>query len=205
LLAVALSLAGVWWTSVRNPVCWPVGLASVLLYGWIFLGARLYSDALLQIVYAVLQCYGWWCWRRAGGDAPDAGRDAAGGAARQASRRPPVAHPRAGQLLAALLAGIAGALALGALMHRYTDAALPWLDASLAAMSLVAQFWMARLYRLNWLLWIGVDLVYIGLYLNRGLALTAALYAGFVALAAYGWWQWRPQARGSAAPAQAAG
>jgi len=174
LLAVALSVAAVWWTTVRNALCWPVGLVSVLLYGWIFYGAHLYSDALLQLVYAALQCYGWWQWRRAP----------------RVARRPQVRRPRMPDLVLAVLLGVTGALALGTVMSRYTDAAFPWLDATLTALSLVAQYWMARLYRINWLLWIAVDLVYVGLYVVRDLPLTAALYAGFVVLAALGWRQW---------------
>jgi nicotinamide mononucleotide transporter len=168
---------------VRNPVCWPVGLVSVLLYGWIFLGARLYSDMLLQGIYAVLQAYGWWNWRRAA-------RAPAASGSGLPDRRPPVVQARLRDLLGALLAGAVAALMLGAIMARYTDAALPWLDAALAALSLVAQYWMARLYRINWLLWIAVDLVYVLLYLNRGLPLTAALYVGFVVLAGIGWRMW---------------
>lgn len=188
-----LSLAAVWWTSLRNPVCWPVGLVSVLLYGWIFLGARLYSDALLQIVYAVLQCYGWWNWRRSRQALalPDAAAALVYPGGSQ-QNRPPVAVPRAHELLRTLCLSGLGAVLLGQFMARYTDAALPWLDAALAALSLVAQYWMARLFRASWLLWIGVDLVYVALYLNRSLPLTAALYAGFVALAVYGWVKWTP-------------
>jgi len=174
ILAVVLSVAAVWWTTVRNRLCWPVGLVSVLLYGWIFYGAKLYSDALLQLVYAALQCYGWWQWRIAPAQV----------------RRPDVRHPRARDLTLGMLLGAIGAVALGAIMSRYTDAALPWLDATLTAFSLVAQYWMARLYRANWLLWILVDLVYVGLYGVRHLPLTAVLYAGFVLLAVLGWRQW---------------
>ncbi len=159
---------------MRNRLCWPVGLVSVLLYGWVFYGARLYSDALLQMVYAGLQCYGWWQWHRASAHA----------------RRPHVRRPRARDLAAALLVGVIGAIALGAIMSRFTDAALPWLDAALTALSLVAQYWMARLYRVNWLLWIAVDLVYVAVYAVRELPLTAVLYAGFVVLAVLGWRQW---------------
>jgi len=43
----------------------------------------------------------------------------------------------------------------------------------------------------NWLLWIGVDIVYIGLFVNRGLPLTAVLYAVFLGLATLGYVQWR--------------
>jgi len=174
ILAVALSVAAVWWTTVRNRLCWPVGLLSVLLYGWIFYGAKLYSDALLQLVFAALQCYGWWQWRMA--PAP--------------LRLPQVRRPKGRDLALGVLLGAMGALALGALMAHYTDAALPWLDAALTAFSLVAQYWMARLYRANWLLWILVDLVYVGLYVVRHLPLTAVLYAGFVLLAVLGWRQW---------------
>jgi len=174
ILAVGLSVVAVWWTTVRNRLCWPVGLVSVLLYGWIFYGAKLYSDALLQLVYAALQCYGWWQWR----------------AAPAQERRPHVRQPRRRDLALGVLLGTLGAVGLGAIMSRYTDAALPWLDATLTAFSLVAQYWMARLYRANWLLWILVDLVYVGLYGVRHLPLTAALYAGFILLAVVGWRQW---------------
>lgn len=159
---------------MRNQLCWPVGLVSVLLYAWIFYGARLYSDALLQLVYAALQCYGWWRWSKAPVRA----------------QRPQVCRPKGRDLALAVLVGAVGAVALGNVMSRYTDAALPWLDATLTAFSLVAQYWMARLYRINWLLWIAVDLVYVGVYVVRQLPLTAALYAGFVVLAILGWRQW---------------
>jgi len=182
-LGVALSVAAVWLTTARNSWCWPVGLASVIVYGWIFVGARLYSDALLQVVYAVLEIYGWWQWRRSP----------------QAAGQPQVRPARTLELWVPAVVAFAGALALGAGMARYTDAALPWLDAVLTAASLVAQFWMARLIRANWLLWIAVDLAYVGVYWSRALPLTAALYAGFVVLAAVGWRRWGAVAAGTPA------
>jgi len=175
-LGVALSIAAVWLTTVRNAWCWPVGLASVLVYGWIFIGARLYSDALLQLIFAVLEVYGWWQWRRLP----------------QAAGQPAVRPARAAEIWVPAGIALVAAPVLGAGMAHYTDAALPWLDAVLTAASLVAQFWMARLIRANWLLWIAVDLVYVGVYWSRALQPTAALYAGFVVLAAIGWRRWRP-------------
>ncbi len=174
LAAVVLSIAAVWWTTARKPICWPVGLVSVLVYAWIFFRARLYSDALLQGVYAVLQVYGWRRWS----------------AAPQEQGLPQLRRPALSELLLHLSIGAVGAVLLGTAMARYTDAAVPWLDATLTAFSLVAQWWAARLVRTNWLLWIAVDVVYVGLYATRQLPLTAALYAGFVVLAAIGWWRW---------------
>ena len=178
-LAIVLSLAAVWWTTRRNPLCWPVGFLSVVLYGGVFYSARLYSDALLQIVYAALELYGWRTWLRAPQD--------------EAHDAHPRVAPASGRMIGGgLLAGAVGWTMLGALMSRYTDAALPWVDSGLTAFSLVAQFWMARLVRANWLLWIGVDVIYVGMYLNQGLRLTAGLYLAFIALAVMGWRSWRP-------------
>lgn len=171
---MALSVAAVWLTTARNSLCWPLGLVSVLVYGAIFLRARLYSDALLQLVYAVLEIYGWWQWRRAP----------------RTDGRPLPRRLAGPDCWLPLVLAVPAALALGAAMARYTDAAMPWLDAALTAASLVAQYWMARMYRANWLLWIGVDAIYVGVYWLRALPLTAALYAGFIALAWRGWRRW---------------
>jgi nicotinamide mononucleotide transporter len=173
-VAVALSLLAVWWTTRRNAWCWPTGLASVLLYAWIFFTSRLYSDALLQLAFAALLIYGWWCWRRAP----------------RANDLPLVRRPAWRDIFVPLGTGTLGALALGALMANYTDASIPWLDATLTALSLVAQYWMARLYRINWPLWIALDVVYVGVYITKDLPLTAGLYAVFIALAVFGWRQW---------------
>jgi nicotinamide mononucleotide transporter len=97
---------------------------------------------------------------------------------------------------------MAGALVLGYAMHRWTDAALPWLDAALTSFSLVAQWWQGRRHVAAWWLWIAVDVIYVGEYVYKHLLITAVLYAGFIALAAMGLRQWR-QAEPAAAPSAA--
>jgi nicotinamide riboside transporter PnuC len=111
----------VWLTVKQNPWCWPIGLVMVLLYSWIFYDVKLYSDMLLQVIYAALQVYGWWQWTRAVKSSMDA-RSRLGG-------RPSL--PPDGRR--------GGSLLLGAAMAHWTDAAQPWLDAFLTGFSLVAQ------------------------------------------------------------------
>lgn len=48
LIAATISALGVWLMAKRLRWGWPVGLVSVLIYGWVFVDAKLYSDALLQ-------------------------------------------------------------------------------------------------------------------------------------------------------------
>lgn len=179
IIAVLLSASAVWLTVKQNLLCWPLGLVSVLMYSWVFFDVKLYSDMLLQLVYAVLQLYGWWQWTRGG--VQHAGR--------QVSRLP------GSQLLLSLAVGSAGSLLLGYLMATHTDAAAPWLDAALTSFSLVAQVWMAQKRLECWPLWIALDVIYVGLFLSKDLYLTAVLYAVFTALAIAGWRAWqRPRA-----------
>jgi nicotinamide mononucleotide transporter len=174
-IAVLVNVLGVWLTARRTPWCWPVGVVAVLLYVWIFYEVRLYSDMLLQGAFALMQGYGWWRWRTG---RMDHGRV-------QVERLP------LGRGWGALGTGALIALLLGAGMARFTDAEVPWLDATLTAYSLVASYWAARKYVASWWLWIALDTVYVGLYYYKALPLTAALYAGFILLAVYGLRAWQ--------------
>jgi nicotinamide mononucleotide transporter len=147
----------------------------VLLYSWIFFEVKLYSDMLLQVIYAALQLYGWWQWTR-GGEA-HYGRQVS-----QLDTRP---------MLFGLAMGATGSLLLGAAMAHWTDAAQPWLDAALTGFSLVAQLWMARKHLQCWPLWIALDVIFVGLFVYKGMYLTAALYGIFMLLAVQGWREWR--------------
>ncbi len=186
-VATAFGLACVWLSVRRNVWTWPTGLVQVALYVWVFFQAKLYSDVLLHLVYVALQVYGWVCWRRRG----------------PAGDRLAVSRltPRAFAAWLGLAAG--GSVALGLAMARFTDAALPWADAAIAAVSLVAQTLLARKQLETWLLWIAVDVVAIGVYAAKALYLTCGLYAVFLGLATTGWFAWRREYRSASAAAAA--
>ena len=59
------------------------------------------------------------------------------------------------------------------------------------AISLAAQYLLTRKYIENWYCWILADLIYIPLYVSKGLFLTAGLYALFLLMCLAGlkeWW-----------------
>ena len=171
---MAATILGIWLTTRRLLICWPITLLADFLYLVVFYRARLFSDALLQIFFVVFTLYGWWHWWRG---------------LRQEGEVRVVPLPVRG-LLAGLAAGALGAVLLGWLMVR-VGAALPHLDAALASYSLVATWWQARKHIANWWLWIVVDFVYVGEYVYKNLNATALLYAGLVALAVLGLRDWR--------------
>lgn len=177
--AATLSASAVWLTTKRNPWCFPVGLMSISVYVWVFVGAKLYSDVLLQCAFAGMLVFGWIRWMQ--------NLDSSGHVhVARLPRQLAITH---------LVIGVSGGLVLGFVMQRWTDASLPWLDAMLTALSLVGQWWQNRRHVAAWWMWILVDVVYIGMYTHKNLFVTAVLYAGFVALAVKGMRAWKQSLR----------
>ena len=162
-----------------NPIGWPLGIASATLYILVFWDARLYGDAALQGVFVVLGAWGWWQWLRG----------------TQASGAPlQVRHLDPRGRVAAL--GVCALLwpATALLLMQATDTDVPWWDAFPTAVSLVAQWLLARKYVENWSLWLAVNLVAIGLFAYKGLWLTVVLYGVFTLLSLLGWRAWSRRA-----------
>lgn len=173
--AVVTSFLAIWLTAKRRMLCWPMNLVACALYFMLFLDVRLYADMVLQALFGVAILYGWASWVRGKRDAGTV-----------------VVNPmRFAQALAGLAVGAVGALAIGWFTSHHTDASLPWVDSTLSSFSLVAQYWTARRHSASWLLWIAVDVVYVGLFLFKGLTLTAGLYAVMIVLAVLGYRGWQ--------------
>lgn len=174
-VAFVLGVANVVLVVRRSLWNYPFGLAMVVLYGWIFFGAKLYSDALLQIFFFVVQIYGWLNWARN----------------RSNTGRVEVERMSDGARLAWLVGAAVATALWGWGMHRFTDAAYPWWDAGVAILSVAAQILMSRRLIENWVLWIAVDVLAIGLYAAKDLRLTALLYVVFLVLSVWGMLDWR--------------
>lgn len=175
IIAVAVSFLGIWLTARRSMLCWPVNLLACALYFKLFLDVRLYADMVLQALFGLAIAYGWIAWGR--------GRRDDG---RITLRPLPTWEATAG-----LAAGASGAVAIGWFTSHYTDAAFPWMDAALSSFSLVAQYWTARRQAASWLLWIAVDVLYVGMFAFKALWLTAGLYGAMVVLAVLGYRRWQ--------------
>lgn len=183
-VAVVFGLANIGLLVRRSIWNFPFAIAMVSLYAVIFFEQRLYAEAGLQLFFAAVNIYGWWLWRRAGGAEDRVAVRWLGWPAR----------------LAWLGFVIATAFALGTLLDRYTDAAMPYPDAAIAAASIAAQFLLSFRRVENWVLWIVIDIGAIALYIARGLDLTAGLYAVFLVLSVLGLREWMKAANGRGAP-----
>lgn len=179
LISFVLSVITVLLNIRRNHWAWLFAIVSSAAYGIVFFRSRLYGDAGLQAVFIAASAWGWYEWLRGAG----AGKPLRVGRLGRAGR----AWSLAGWAL--------GFLLLARFLHAFTDTDVPRMDGFLTAGSLLGTVLTAKKKIENWHTWIVVDVLYVGLYVYKGLNLTAILYAVFVALAVVGLRAWRAAAR----------
>jgi nicotinamide mononucleotide transporter len=175
ILAIIASLAGVILSMGRKSLAWLCNILASGLYGYIFWKSGLYSDMELQGFFILMAAYGWWNWSQS-----------------EVNWKPERASKAqiSGGLLIALLFG-AGSGYLHTLY--FPTVSFPYLDATLTGLSIYGT-WLATKRKIeNWIVWIIVDLAYVGMYLSKGLCGTAVLYGVFILLAIKGYVDWRKQ------------
>ena len=174
IIAAIVGVVSVYLSVRQNIWSWPTAIVNVSLYVIVFYEAKLYADMGLQVVYIALSFYGWYQWLYGGANRTEL----------------PVTRidGRTSVILAA--AGVTTTALLGTVLHGHTNAALPFLDSATTATSLVAQWMMTRKLLENWMVWIAVDVVYVGMFIYKSLYVTAVLYAIFLGLAVAGHRQW---------------
>ncbi|QDK31236.1 nicotinamide riboside transporter PnuC [Sphingomonas sp. IC081] len=179
-IAAALGLANIALLVRRSVWNYPFGMAMVALYFVVFWQAKLYGEAGLQIFFFAAQGWGWLLWVRAGGG----------------ESRVPVRRLGGFSRALWLVATAALALNLGWVMHKFTDASLPYADAAIAGASIAAQILLAFRRIENWVLWIAIDVASIGVYAYKDLWPTAALYVVFLVMSVLGLIEWAAAERG---------
>ncbi len=184
--ALFLSLAMVGANLRVNAVGWPLAILSSLMYALLFADSKLYGEAGLQFVFVALAGWGWWQWLR--------GRAPSGGALQ-------VRTLTSRQRTLAAAATLATWPALAMLLTHTTDSDVPWLDALPTTASITGQLLLGRKFVENWAVWLLVNVFSVGLFLYKGLLLTAVLYGVFAALSVLGWRAWAGLADARPAPA----
>jgi nicotinamide mononucleotide transporter len=154
---------------------WPVGIANNIFFLILFWTAKLYADAILQIVYIVLAIFGWWNWLRGG----------------SGHSKLPISRTSTKVALILTVATIVTTAILTICLRRFTDSAAPLGDGVTTALSLTAQYMLSIKLLENWWVWMMADMIYIGLYCYKSLYLTAVLYLLFFGMCIAGYAGWK--------------
>jgi nicotinamide mononucleotide transporter len=141
----------------------------------VFWQAKLYSDFGLQFIFFAQGIYGAFNWLKNREDQVH-------------TRVETLTHP---ERLFWLFSGSIVYVGVAALMDRYTDASVPWIDSFVAVFSLIANWILAKRKIESWVIWIAVDLIYINLFLFKELYWSAGLYAILLLLAIKGLRDWK--------------
>ncbi len=175
--AMALGLINIALLIFRSQWNFAFAIASVTLYVFIFFESRLYAESGLQVFFILANIWGWVLWHRAAQDGiNDSGV--------------PVRWLDWQSRAVWLTVTAAISLNLGWLMHRYTNAAMPFADSAIAGASVAAQILLGYRRIENWVLWIAIDVAAVLLYINRGLYPTAGLYGGMLVMSLFGLKEW---------------
>lgn len=180
LAAFLLSVATVVANQRQRIIGWPLAMASSLLYGLLFWHGQLYGEACLQGFFIVLSGWGWWQWWR--------------GVEGQALPVRRLSRQGWSWSLGSVL--VLGPL-LGLFLDRFTMSPLPYWDALPTVGSVVATVLLGRKFIENWLLWVAINAVSVGLFAQRGYWLTVILYALLIPLAWQGWRRWQREGTGT--------
>lgn len=164
----------VWLVAKDNIWNWPIGIANAAFYTYLFWQNKLFADMGLQVVYIILGFLGWYWWLKGG----------------ENKSKLSIGNVPVREVVVLTLITIVSTYFMTNYLVKIGDAA-PFLDALTTVMSLVAQYMLTKKQIENWYVWLSVDVIYVGLYIYKGLVLTAVLYAIFFVMCVVGLVEWR--------------
>jgi len=178
LFAAALGFVAIYLQIKQNVWYWMVSIVMVSMYIYIYIDAKLYADMSLQVYYLVISFYGWYMWLF--GKTVDHHKTAL-----PVSKTP----QKQGYLLGII--SIALFFLIAWFLIQFTNSDLPYWDSFTTSLSFVATWMLARKKIENWLIWIIVDAVSVGIYIYKALYPTAVLFLFLTILAWVGYKQWQ--------------
>ncbi len=192
ILGTIIGLLYIWLEYRASIWLWAAGIVMPAIYIVVYFEARLYADAAINVYYLLAAFYGIAVWLRGKRSRTQAGESIGKEDAKPLSIRhfPPGLWWNAAAASAALTLGIAWLLG-------FTDSDVRWFDALTTALSIVTMWMLAQKYAEQWLLWIAVDAICVGLYIYKDLYPTAALYALYCIIAVFGYKKWCKMAKES--------
>jgi nicotinamide mononucleotide transporter len=181
LVAVITGLLYVVYTIQENTLLWLFGIVSSGLYVWIFYKSGIYAYAVLYVYYVAIGFYGWYNWSKKPGD-PEKQHDRL--SVRRATR---------GYLwVCIILTGIL-VIPLFYLLKKFTSSDMAMADAILTSGGMVATWMLTQKLIEQWLFWIIIDLLSLGVMVYKELYPSALLFLVYTLLAIKGYLKWKKE------------
>ena len=155
--------------------CWYAAIISSLLYFFIMYDAGLIMEAYLQVFYIIMALYGLLQWTKL----------------IQINSNNRIRTWSNIQHSITISSVIILAILTGFILTKYTNAALPFLDAFTSWGAIVTTYMVAKKILENWIYWFVIDAISIYLFLSRELYLTSILFFVYLIIICFGYIAWR--------------
>lgn len=176
-VGVVLGLLYLYLEYKANIWLWVVGLVMPIVHGTLYFRSGLYADCSMQLYYILAGLYGLMVWSR--------------GKRKESSKpEPEISHTPTAVWMQLSVFYVAIHATLYVLLTTFTDSTVPALDSFTTALCIVAYWMLSRKYVEQWLIWLVVDAVTVGLYLYKEIPLTATLYGLYTCMAVAGYLRW---------------
>ncbi|MDX1956655.1 MAG: nicotinamide riboside transporter PnuC [Chitinophagaceae bacterium] len=176
-------IASVWYARKNNVLVYPTGIIGVLLAAYVYffmVNPALYADASLNIYYFLMSVYGWYNWVQK--------KDGA-------HYTYPISWCTRPQLWFGIGFFLFFWVAIYVVLTQFTNSNTPILDSLVSSSAITAMWWMAKRKIENWLAWIFSNIVAIPLNFYKELMLFSLMYVLFLALAWWGFVEWKKMAK----------
>ncbi|HET6769027.1 MAG TPA: nicotinamide riboside transporter PnuC [Chitinophagaceae bacterium] len=181
-VSTVTQIASVWYARKNNVLVYPTGIVGVLLAAYLYFfdsHPPLYADGTLNIYYFVMSIYGWYNWV-------------------QKKDAEHLTYPISWCSKRELSIGVAVFLVSWGIIYftlvTVTNSNTPVLDSLVSSSAVVAMWWMAKRKIENWLAWIASNVIAIPLNFYKEFYLFTLMYVLFLALAVWGFIEWKKQA-----------
>ncbi|MBR5822076.1 MAG: nicotinamide mononucleotide transporter [Alistipes sp.] len=178
IVGTLLGLLYLWLEYRANIWLWIVGAIMPMVHGVLYLSSGIYADAMMQLYYVFAGIYGLYVWLRG---------------AKRAEKVVNIQYTPTKWIIPLVVVYAVLHVAMYYLLSEFTDSRVPFFDSMSTALSIVAMWMLSRKLVEQWLVWLVVDAISVGLYLYKGIPITAMLYTLYCALALAGYMRWRKQ------------
>ena len=155
--------------------CWYAVIISSALYFYIMYNAGLIMEAYLQVFYIIMALYELLQWTKL----------------MKINSNNRIRTWSNIQHFITISFVIILAIITGFILTKYTNAAMPFLDAFTSWGAIVTTYMVAKKILENWIYWFVIDAISIYLFLSRGLYLTSMLFLVYLIIICFGYIAWR--------------
>ena len=161
----------------QNILLWPVGIISSVFFVWVYFDSKIYADMGLNVYYVFISLWGWYNWRRR--------------KSRDNEKSIPVISLTQNMKIKLIVLTIALYCVIILTLNYLSDSDVKYIDSFTTSLSIIATWMLTKKYIEQWLIWVVVNTVSIGLYIYKDLYFTSFLFLVYTIMAIKGYYEWK--------------